>query len=381
VRSNEISTIRGLPAPIADVCDIFSSTGSAMSSWPDRRFIDLVGSEHPIIAAPMANAGGTDLCIAAIQGGALGSLPCGMLGPGQMRDQTLSVRARVAGPLNLNFFCHRMPEPVDDRAWRALLLPYYEELGLAEPPSAPLRRPFDDDACAAVEDLAPEVVSFHFGLPAEKLLDRVKASGAAVIANATTVEEALFLEQRGADAVIAQGWEAGGHSGRFLDSDPAEALTLFALLPQIVEAVDVPVIAAGGIFDGRGIAAAFALGASAVQVGSAYLHCPESLLAAQQRAMIKESPTVVTNVYSGGLARAVRGRLIDEIGPIRGEAPPYPLAGAVTMPLFRAAMERGDFDLLGPLAGQSATLGQAMPAEELTRALAAEALAILNRNA
>jgi nitronate monooxygenase len=352
-----------------------------MVGWRDRRFLDLVGSEHPIIQAPMANAGGVELCIAASEGGALGSLPCGMLSPEQIREQVAAVRARIRAPINLNFFCHRMPEPADDRDWRALLQPYYEEFGLEEPPPAPLRLPFDEASCAVVEELRPEVVSFHFGLPDETLFERVKASGAVVIGCATTVGEAIWLHQRGVDAIIVQGFEAGGHTGRFLGSDPAEALGLFALLPQVVDAVRLPVIAAGGIADGRGIAAAFALGASAVQIGTAYLHCPESLLPQGFHGMLKRRPTLFTNIYSGGLARAVRGRLIDEIGPIREEAPPYPLAGAVTMPLFRAAVEKGDFEFLPMLAGQSAALGESLPAAELTRKLAGDALAILGGEA
>lgn len=352
-----------------------------MVGWPDRRWLGLVGVEHPIIQAPMANLGGVDLCAAAIGGGALGSLPCAMLTPDQVREQVASVRGRAGGPLNLNFFCHTMPEQADDSAWRALLRPYYEEFGIAEPPAAPLRLPFDESSCAVVEEVRPEVVSFHFGLPVRGLFDRVKASGAVVIATATTVAEARWLEQHGVDAIIAQGFEAGGHIGRFLGSDPAEAVGLFSLLPQLVDAVSVPVIAAGAIADGRGIAAAFVLGASGVQLGTAYLHCPESLLPPPAREALTKRPTVMTNLYSGGLARAVRGRLVDEVGPVRAEAPPYPLAGAASIPLFRAALERGDFDFMPTLAGQSAALGRAIAAAELTRRLAAEALAILTGTA
>lgn len=348
-----------------------------MSRWPDRRFLDLVGAEHPIIQAPMANGGGVALAVAAMKGGALGSLPCGMLTAEQIRDQVDEVRARASGPVNLNFLCHLMPERTDDSEWRALLQPYYDELGIEPSGPAPLRLPFDDLACAAVEELKPEVVSFHYGLPPEPLLDRVKATGAVVLSSATSVAEAQWLEERGVDAVIAQGFEAGGHSARFLDSNPAEVLGLFALLPQIVDAVSVPVVAAGGIADGRGIAAAFALGASAVQIGTAYLLTPESLIADPFRQLLRERGTMMTNIYSGGLARAARGRLIEELGSIRDEAPPFPLASAALMPIWRAAQERGDWEFLLPLAGQSAALAKPMPAEQLTRQLAAEALNII----
>lgn len=352
-----------------------------MTNWPDKRFLELVGCEHPIIQAPMANGGGVELCVAAVRGGALGSLPCGMLSDDQMRGQVGEVRRQVSGPINLNFLCHRMPEGADDTAWRALLQPYYDELGIEPAGAGPMRLPFDEAARGAVEELRPAVVSFHYGLPPDPLLDRVKATGATILSSATTVAEALWLEERGADVIIAQGVEAGGHSARFLGSDPAEALGLFALLPQVVDAVSVPVIAAGGIADGRGMAAAFALGASAVQVGTAFLLTDESLIAQPSRELLRQRPTVMTNLYSGGLARAGRGRLIDELGPIRDEAPPFPLATAALMPLWRAAQERGDWEFLLPLAGQSAPLAKSMPAGDLVRKLASEALAIIGSKA
>lgn len=346
-----------------------------MSGWPDRRFLDLVGSEHPIIQAPMANAGGVELAAAAIEGGALGSLACGILSAAEVRDQATRVRGRAKGPINLNFFCHQMPDSVDDSAWRALLEPYYRRFGIKPEPPGPLRLPFDAAALAMVEEIRPEVVSFHYSLPPQKLLDRVKASGAVILSSATTVAEARWLAERGVDAVIAQGLEAGGHTARFLGSDPAQAIGLIALLPQIVDAVSVPVIAAGGIADGRGIAAAFALGASAVQIGTAYLLTPESLIAPEHKELLPGRPTVMTNLYSGGLARAAVGRLIDELGPVPGEAPPFPLASAAIMPLWREAQRRGEWDWLLPLAGQSAALAERLPATQLTRKLAADALA------
>jgi nitronate monooxygenase len=352
-----------------------------MVGWPDRRFLDLVGTEHPVIQAPMAGAGGVDLCVAAIEGGALASLPCGMLSPEQVRAQVAGVRSRTNGPLNLNFFCHTMPEEVDDSAWRAVLRPYYDEFGIEPGNGGPLRLPFDGEMCAVAEEIRPEVISFHFGLPDPQLLDRVKASGAVVIGNATTVEEARWLEQRGVDAIIAQGFEAGGHTGRFLGGDPAEALGLFALVPQVADAVSVPVIAAGGIADGRGIAAAVFLGASGVQLGTAYLHAPETPISDAHRERLSDGHTLFTNLMSGGLARGLHGRLIDELGPIRPEALPYPLASAPLAPIRAAAEKRGEYGF-GPMwAGQAAPLGQAIPAAELTRKLTADALAIFDRRA
>lgn len=357
--------------------DVDAERGRMVSGWPDRRFLDLARSRHPIVQAPMAGAGGVDLCVAAIQGGALGSLPFGMLSPADVRAQVNAVRDRTEGPFALNFFCHAMPEPADESAWRDLLRPYYNEFGVAPANGGALRLPFDDAMAAAVDELHPDVVSFHFGLPAEALLARVKASTGAVIGNATTLEEAQWLDHRGVDAIIAQGFEAGGHSGRFLGSNPAEAFGLFALLPRIVDAVSVPVIAAGAIGDGRGIAAALTLGASAVEIGTAYLHAPEAAISTEHRGRLCEGKTVMTNLMTGGLARGIPGRLIEELGPVRTEAPPYPLASAALAPIRAAAEARGEHGF-GPMwAGQAAPLGRPLPAKDLTEALAADALAIL----
>jgi nitronate monooxygenase len=348
-----------------------------MVGWPDHRFLDLAGCEHPIIQAPMAAAGGVELCVAALQGGAIGSLPCALLSPEQVRSQVEEVRRRAGGPLNLNFFCHTMPAEADDSAWRALLQTYYDEFGVEPGNGGALRLPFDSEMCGVVEELKPEVVSFHFGLPESGLLDRVKATGAVVIGNATSVDEARWLESRGVDAIIGQGFEAGGHTGRFLGADPAEAMGLFALVPLIADAVSVPVIAAGGISDGRGIAAALTLGASAVQLGTAYLHAPETPISDAHREKLKEGHTLFTNLMTGGLARGVRGRLIDELGPVRPEAPPYPLASSALAPIRAAAEKSGEYGFAPMWAGQAAPLGSSLAAAELTRKLAADALAIL----
>lgn len=347
--------------------------------WPDPRFADLLGSRAPIIQAPMAGAGGVDLAVAAIEGGGVGSLPCALLTPDEIRAQADEVRDRAAGPLNLNFFCHAMPQDADDSAWRDLLQPFYAELGVGPAPAGALRRPFDAAACAIVEDVKPDLVSFHFGLPDASLLARVRATGARILGNATTIAEARMLAARGVDAIIAQGWEAGGHAGRFLGNPIEEAMGLIALVPQIADATGLPVIAAGGIGDGRGIAAALTLGAAAVQLGTAYLHCPESLIGPAHRAGLTGEAaerTAFTNLFSGGFARGLPTRLTDELGRIRAEAPPFPLASPALAPLARAA------DGFSPRwSGQAARLGRPLPARLLTESLGREALVLLGGKA
>ncbi|MBY8829012.1 NAD(P)H-dependent flavin oxidoreductase [Hephaestia mangrovi] len=348
--------------------------------WPDARFIARVGVSLPIVQAPMAGAGGSALAIAAARGGALASLPCGMATPEMVRREVETVRAAGVGPVNLNFFCHAMPAAPDDHAWRTRLAPFYAEFDVGDAPPPPLRVPFDAAMGDLVVALRPEVVSFHFGLPTADLLDRVRASGAMVIGNATTVDEARYLAGRGVDAIIAQGWEAGGHAGAFLPADPAERMGLFALLPQIVDAVEVPVIAAGGIADARGIAAAMMLGAAAVQIGTAYLRAPESLVSSMHRAALASEAAehgVFTNLFSGGLARGLRNRLVETLGPIDPAAPPYPYASTALAPLRRAAEAKGDAGFSPLWAGQAARLGHDEPAEHLTQRLGREALALL----
>jgi nitronate monooxygenase len=353
--------------------------------WPDRRLIELFKTEFPIVQAPMAGIMDAELAIAAAQGGALGSLPCAMISAEKAREQVNIIRQRISAPVNMNFFCHRpMDADAESQArWKKRLEPYYKELGVdpAAPINAANRAPFDAAMCEAVEELRPEVVSFHFGLPDEALLERVKAAGCIVIGCATIVKEAIWLEENGADVIIAQGAEAGGHRGMFLTDDIAGQPGTFALVPQVVDAVRVPVVAAGGIADGRGIAAAFALGAAGVQIGSAYLRCPESTVTPLARialAQARDDSTVITNVMTGRPARGVANRAMREIGPISPHAPAFPHAATAHGPLKAAAEKLGKVDFTNLWAGQAIRLGREMPAAELTRALAGSALARLS---
>jgi len=356
--------------------------------WPNRRLIDLLKIEHPILLAPMAGAMDVELAVAVAEGGGLGSLPAAMLSPDRLREQVEKFRARTNKPLNLNFFCHAPPVPNNARehAWRERLQPYYQEFAID--PAAPIptsnRAPFDAAFCEVIEELKPQVVSFHFGLPETSLLRRVKAAGCLVLSCATTVAEARWLEARGVDAVIAQGFEAGGHRGIFLNDDLAGQVGTFALVPQIADAVTTPVIATGAVSDARGIAAAFMLGASGVQVGSAYLHCPESKISAPHRAALKsagDDGTAITNLMSGRPARGIVNRLIREVGPISSFAPAFPLAAGALAPLRAKAEAQGSGDFSPMWAGQAAALGRAEPAADLTRTLAAQAQVLLQRPA
>ena len=356
--------------------------------WPDRRLLDLFGVEHPIVLAPMAGAMDTDLAIAVAEAGGLGSLPVAMLDEQKMRTQMATFRAASRKPVNLNFFAHTPPQINNARehAWREKLKPYYVEFGID--PNAPVpssnRTPFDATLCAAVEELEPKVVSFHYGLPDAALVRRVQAAGCKVMSSATTVAEARWLEDNGCDAIIAQGTEAGGHRGMFLTRDLATQVGTFALVPQIVDAVNVPVIATGGIGDARAIVAALALGAAAVQIGTAFLFCPESKILPPHRAALKaarDDGTVLTNVMTGRPARGIVNRVMRELGPISDVAPEFPLAAGALAPLHAKAQAQGSGDFSSMWAGQAASLGREMPARELTIKLAEEAQALMRRMA
>ena len=337
----------------------------------------LLGVDLPIIQAPMAGVQGSALAVAVSNAGGLGSLPCAMLGPEALRQELAAIAARTAKPYNVNFFCHAPPmaDAVREAGWRAALAPYFAELGIdaSAIPTGAGRRPFDDQAADLLAEFRPAVVSFHFGLPAPALLARVRGWGARILCSATTVDEARWLEARGVDAVIAQGIEAGGHRGSFLSDDLYRQLGTFALVPQIAAAVKVPVIAAGGIADARGVAAALALGAAGVQVGTAYLLCPEASTSAVHRAALQREDarvTAITNLFTGRPARGIINRLMRELGPMSDAPPAFPLAAAAVAPLRARAEGRGSGDFSPLWAGQNASGCREVPAAVLTRELA-----------
>jgi len=341
------------------------------------RITEILGIELPIIQAPMAGVQGSALAIAVSNAGGLGSLPCAMLSPQDLQRELTAIRGQTPRPFNVNFFCHKDPAPDEAREarWRTLLEPYYAELGLdpSAPHAAPARRPFSHEAAELLSQFKPPVVSFHFGLPAPDLLQRVRSWGAKVLSSATTVAEARWLEAHGADVIIAQGYEAGGHRGTFLDGSVAEQMGTFALLPQIVKAVGVPVVAAGGIVDGSTVSSAFSLRAAGAQSGTAYLLCPEATTSRVHRTALKEERagrTQLTNLFSGGVARGIPNRLMRELGSINPAAPAFPLAANALAPL-RAAAERAGSDDFSPLwAGQNTTRCTELPAARITRDLA-----------
>jgi nitronate monooxygenase len=357
-----------------------------MAHWPDDRIQRLFNIKLPILQAPMAGSSTTEMAIAVAVAGGLGSLPSAQMTPAQLTEALIKFRKATSAPVNVNFFCHTPAgnDPLVDRQWRKRLEPYYIQFGidLEVQVASANRVPFDDAYCSVVEALRPEVVSFHFGLPSYLLLDRVRGAGAKIISSATTVREAVWLEAHGCDAVIAMGVEAGGHRGNFLTDDMSAQVGTMSLLPQVVDAVDVPVIAAGGIADGRGIVAAFSLGAAAVQIGTAYLFSPEAKVSKIHREALENTSddgTAVTNVFTGRPARGVLNRLIREIGPLSPSAPAFPFAGGGLAPLRAKAEAMGSGDFTNLWSGQSARLSPRLPSGQLTERLAADALSHFSR--
>ncbi len=339
----------------------------------------LLGVELPIVQAPMAGVQGSALAIAVSKAGGLGSLPCALLTPDAIRDEIRAIRAQTDKPFNVNFFCHTAPAASAEReaAWRNALSRDYQAFGIdpAAIPAGASRLAFSSEAADVLDEFRPAVVSFHFGLPAPALLARVKASGSKIFSSATTVDEARWLEAHGVDVVIAQGLEAGGHRGMFLSEDLSTQMGTFALLPQIVQSIRLPVVAAGGMASAKSVAAAMQLGAAGVQIGTAYLLCPEATTSAVYRAALKSEGsrhTAVTNVFTGRPARGIVNYVIRELGPISPLAPAFPLAAAALAPLRALAEARGSGDFSPLWCGQNASGCKEIPAAQLTRELAAE---------
>lgn len=335
-----------------------------------------LGTAIPLIQAPMATVQDAGLALAAGEAGALGSLPAAALSLPALEHEL--ARLQAAGrPYNVNFFTHVPPAPdaAREARWHAALAPYYAERGLPPPQAggAAGRQPFGEEAAQLLERFRPPVVSFHFGLPQPALLARVKRLGALVMSSATTVQEALWLQENGADVVIAQGLEAGGHRGHFLQADPGQQADTFDLLPRVVAALRIPVVAAGGIADAAGVRAAMAAGASAVQVGTAFLLCDEAHTGAVHRAALRDAqaPTALTNLFSGGLARGIVNRAMRELGPVSEAAPAFPLATAAIAPLRAQAEAQGLGDFTALWSGSNRSGCRETGAAQVVRALAA----------
>ena len=336
--------------------------------------------EFPLIQAPMAGVQDHRLAIAVAQGGGLGSLPCAMLTPEQLHEQLTAYRTATQQPINVNFFAHTLPtvDAAQERAWMTLLAPYHAEFGInpLHIAAGASRAPFSHAMADVLAPFKPEVVSFHFGLPASDLLDRVKSWGSYIMSTATSVVEARWLERNGVNAVIAQGVEAGGHQGLFLTNDAldiGELMGLFSLLPRIVKSVHVPVVAAGGIADAQGIRAAMRLGASAVQIGTSYLLCDETKTSAVHRAALSSESaqhTRLTNLFTGRPARSIVNRAMREMGAINRDALTFPLATTAITPLRTAAEAQGSGDFSPLWSGQNTTGCQTIGATLLTQQLA-----------
>lgn len=356
--------------------------------WPDRRLLELLGIEHPIVQAPMAGADTPALAAAVANAGGLGSIGCARMTPEGVRAAWAEARGATNGALNLNFFAHRRPGIDEQKAARAkaLMVPFYMELGLAATPDdvpdvVETSLPFGEPAFEALMELGPGIVSFHFGLPEARFVEALKQAGTVILSTATSPAEARDLEARGVDAVVAQGWEAGGHHGHYLGPRGAAMGTL-ALVPQVVDAVSVPVIAAGGIADGRGIAAALALGAAGVQLGTAFLTAAESGAPPVHRAALMASDgsdTRPTRAFSGRPARGIVNRYIEMMEKHEAELPEFPLMNTVTRPLRQASAEAGIADFYALWSGQAVGLNREAPAAELVERLVEETRAAMAR--
>ncbi len=312
-----------------------------------------LGIKLDIIQAPMAGVQNWELALAVSEAGGLGSIPCGMLTPEQVVSEIEAFTARSSKPYNLNFFCHDMP-PIDEEAlatWQSTLQGYYDLLDAKVPSEiGGLRYPFDADMADAIEAFKPPVVSFHFGLPSPELVARIKSWGSVILSSATTLEEGVWLQNNGADMVIAQGIEAGGHRAMFLTDDLSNQMTTNDLVNELKQHLTVPIIAAGGIASSADVERLITMGCCGVQIGTAFLLCDEAKISQVHRSAIQSgnSRTEITNVFSGRPARGIINKVMLEQGFISTNAPAFPYASIAMAPL-RAKAElqaSGDFSPL-----------------------------------
>ncbi|MCZ7587698.1 MAG: nitronate monooxygenase [Gaiella sp.] len=343
----------------------------------DTRISGLLGTRYPIVQAPMAGGFTPPELVAAVSNaGALGSLAGALLRPDELRDGIIAVRRLTDRPFAVNLFAPLPPPEVDTEAvaaMQAVLAPFRAELGLPEPQDVPSPAPpgLAEAQLAVVAAERVPVFSFTFGAPP---LEQLREAGSVILGTATTATEAVELERLGVDAIVAQAGEAGGHRGTFLGPFEEAVVGGVVLVPRIVDRVSVPVLLAGGIMDGRGVAAALALGAEGVQLGTAFLGCPEGGTAMLQRSALAGSAdaSVVSRAYSGRHARLVRTRLVEAVERSGVDPLPYPLQAVITADIRAAALEAGRADLLLVLAGQGAAGLRELPAAELVQTLVRE---------
>lgn len=351
--------------------------------WPVTRLQALFGIAHPVVQAPMAGASTPAMAIAVANAGGLGSLGCAAMTAEQVRAAAAEVAAATTGPVNFNFFVHENPDLArhDPSAMQAALAPYYKEFGLGDPPAPKPGMPaFDDAMLEVLLACKPRVASFHFGLPKPHAIAALKRAGVTLVGNATNVAEARALEAGGMDAIVAQGAEAGGHRGAFIGAAHENDMGTMALVPLLVDAVSIPVIAAGGIFDGRGVAAALMLGAAGAQVGSAFLRTPESMISPLHKQALAETPdnsTKLTRLFSGRAARSIRNRLVNELAAHEADAAPFPTQRTLIAPLWKAAADRGSPDFMQLWSGQAGLRAEALPTAQIYKRICEEALALL----
>ena len=334
----------------------------------------LLGTKLNIIQAPMAGVQNWELAVAVSNAGCLGSIPCGMLTPEQVVAEIELFSAHSDKPYNLNFFCHEM-EPIDQKSlahWQLLLKNYYNDLGAEKPKSfRGLRYPFDAEMADRIEPFKPPIISFHFGLPSPELIERIKSWGTVILSSATTIEEGIWLEKHGADIIIAQGVEAGGHRAMFLTTDIKSQMPVVELVNALKSHVSVPIVAAGGIGSKQDIRKLVELGSCGVQLGTAFLLCDEAKTSEVHKAAIKSHNqiTAITNVFTGRPARGIQNKVMTDLGYMTDEAPKFPYASIAMAPLRAEAESQFSGDFTPLWAGTNRRACEEISASDLLKAL------------